>query len=1599
MDKSIKKRFILVAALFAALLLALGMCLFGMNVQDASAVTYTTPKYKTYGQTTEGTTTTSGSPTNFTIYMHGSSTSGTGTMYNDKLIDWSYVYIKIEVSAMSAHESFKLTKNGSTYASKTLSGNSNMTLYSGSLSTGEYELTYIGNYKANLFAGRRTFTYKYRFEVDKTNPTYTLKAGGSTISSGGYTNQQIVYTASDTNFNYIRYKKPTSSSYSSYYSSSYTVAATESNNGKWYFYATDDMGNTSSTVNVYLDTVKPVGKVTTNLGTTVSNGGYTNKPFKYTATDTGGVVNYEIKKAGSSSWISYTAGTSVSGTNGWYYFRATDKAGNVSDEYKIYYDATLPTGTLYGGTASKTSGSYTNASYVKYVAADNHSGIANCYVKMPGSSAYTNYASGTQLATEGTYSFYCTDRSGNASTTVTITLDKTKPTGAVYGGTSVKGDAAFTNASYIKYVASDSVSGISACYVKKPGSASYTSYTNGAQLTQEGTYYFYSIDRAGNQSATMSITLDRTVPTGTLYGGTSSYASAAFTNAEYVKYVASDNFSVSACYVKMPGGTVFTSYTSGAQLTQEGAYSFYCIDRAGNKSATVTITLDRTKPVGTLYGGESSVNSGDATNAAYIKFIAQDETALSSVFVKLPGESEFVSYASGTELTEEGMYEFFATDKAGNVSETYTVVLDRQIPAAQLFVDGEAFGNNGYTNGGHIRFECEETCYVKQPGSETFEPYLPGTEFYKPGKYVFYGESEAGNSTGYFTVTIDRTQKPLEVSGVTGGKTDGDVILTWTDGNPEQFAPVVSVTVNGKAYTNGATIYTIDTGVYEVICTDAAGNVWTTEFASSKQNVLTETLQKEYWEASNAEGEFFAFATYDAAFAFAAQRENSFVRTGEWNSETWDAGIAMDAKDSVNAANGTYFIYKKSGDPEELVAYFTEERLNEVIAEYAKIGIESYYYWEKTPATISDGENLYSYSDGKSILADAVQLGGNIGCLLDGEAFVGIVVEAEGRHVLTVLDDWGNTCEYNLIIIRTAPEILYAAGEGNANSVTFDRTYYFKDAVTISIADAFDEMAMFNVYGEDGSLIGSYSLGETYTIEGSGVYTVEAVNHFGKSQVFSLIISRNAPEIGMVENAEDKTLEITISESLDAQSHIQTIEIYKSTDGGETWILLTADDYGTAISLENLAYRFRTSGLYRAVVTDEFRTGIDAIAESLSYAQPAPDGVLKGVENGSYTNGTVTFEWKDEAIVTVKKDGKAIEYTSGKKLAEDGKYEITFENFDGYKATYTFIIDTVAPEIILSGAEDGETVNGDVSAVFEGEGLTAELFKDGKSLGAYVSGTVIAEDGAYKIVVIDLAQNKIEVEFSIDKTVDYAINVNDKGLSNSVTVTANEEVTLVLTKNGEAVEYKLGDVITAPAAYTLTITDALGNKAEVSFTIVEPLVQKFEHNFDETPGFEKALVNGEEKRLNYGTLELFEDGTYEVGIVVNGKTYTFTVTVDCTAPTLKLDGVENGGTTKGGVILSELTESATVEVYRDGKKIEYTLGSELTEVGQYRVVVTDEIGNSSEYTFAIEYSMNGGIIALIVIAAIAVVALVVVLIIRQKKKSEKAEEPTEESQN
>ena len=509
--------------------------------------------------------------------------------------------------------------------------------------------------------------------------------------------------------------------------------------------------------------------------------------------------------------------------------------------------------------------------------------------------------------------------------------------------------------------------------------------------------------------------------------------------------------------------------------------------------------------------------------------------------------------------------------------------------------------------------------------------------------------------------------------------------------------------------------------------------------------------------------------------------------------------------------------------------------------------------------------------------------------------------------------------------------------------------------------------------------------GQTYLLNESGKYIVQAVNHAGKSQEFVLYLSLDDPKIEGTENTGDTTFEIDVTDSADKYAGLQTLTIEKSTDGGKTWIVLTTDDYGKAISADNLSYRFRTSGIYRVTLTDEFRTGIDAVVEQFTYEQPAPDGVLVGAENGGYTNTDVTFTWTDEAIVTVKKDGETVEYVSGQKLTENGAYEITFENFDGYMATYSFVIDKTAPELKIDGAQNGAATNSNVTVSVPESDLTVQLYKDGELVGNYKSGALITEEGCYRITATDAAENVTEVSFTIDKSVNFAADIYDNAIVNSMTFTANENLTVNVTKNDEAIAYAFGEVLTEPGNYVVTLTDELGNIETYSFTITEPLVQKFFHNFDNVSGLDKVSVNGEETRLNYGDLTLDKSGTYEIAVTVNGKDYTFTVTVDSTAPAITLTGVENNGSTKGGVTLSDLTEKATVEVYKNGEKINYKLGDELTEDGQYRVVLTDELGNTNEYNFEILYSVNGGAVALIVIVLLVAIGGIVTVIVMRKK--------------
>ncbi len=158
-------------------------------------------------------------------------------------------------------------------------------------------------------------------------------------------------------------------------------------------------------------------------------------------------------------------------------------------------------------------------------------------------------------------------------------------------------------------------------------------------------------------------------------------------------------------------------------------------------------------------------------------------------------------------------------------------------------------------------------------------------------------------------------------------------------------------------------------------------------------------------------------------------------------------------------------------------------------------------------------------------------------------------------------------------------------------------------------------------------------------------------------------------------------------------------------------------------------FSFRTSGVYKIVLTDEFRTGDAAVIEIIEYKQPTIDAALVDVENGGYTNGAVFVEWTDEVTVTATKNGKTIKYNSGIELKDDGEYVIVFENFDGEKLVYKFVIDIIAPELAVLGTTRGSKGKDDVSVGFAENDMIVQLYKNGEFAGDYVSETLITESG------------------------------------------------------------------------------------------------------------------------------------------------------------------------------------------------------------------------------------------------------------------------------
>lgn len=424
-------------------------------------------------------------------------------------------------------------------------------------------------------------------------------------------------------------------------------------------------------------------------------GKYTNKTFTVSANDSvSGVANLYMKSPTSSSYSAVgTSKTVTAGSaNGLYRFYAVDNAGNSSAIYYVYYDNVKPTGKFKDSAGKELGSNYINQAFI-YEATDSGSGIDYLQYKTPSSSAWKSYTSGTAIPNtsgNGTYTFRAADKAGNISEEKTVILDTVVPQGTLYAGTTQIASGSKTNAEYIKFTATDSLSGIKKLEVKEPNATEYKTYISGSQYTVNGEYAFYCTDNAGNFSGPYMLTLDNTPPLLTCEG-TGFYS----TTGQGFIVSASDSFSAySKLYYKLPGDSSYKIYPSDSytvtKKNADGKYYFYAEDDLGNRTPEYWVEL-----------------SVEVPKAQIVKDTGGNRTCVTWTETNCTATLNGHSYIKGTWITEEGDYTVQLISANTYRMGTYTFSITHYYTAGEII--SSTCTEQGYTI--YTCISCEDSYY------------------------------------------------------------------------------------------------------------------------------------------------------------------------------------------------------------------------------------------------------------------------------------------------------------------------------------------------------------------------------------------------------------------------------------------------------------------------------------------------------------------------------------------------------------------------------------------------------------------------------------------------------------------------------------------------------------------------------------------------------------------------------------------------------------------------------------------------------------------------------------------------------------------------
>ncbi len=913
------------------------------------------------------------------------------------------------------------------------------------------------------------------------------------------------------------------------------------------------------------------------------------------------------------------------------------------------------------------------------------------------------------------------------------------------------------------------------------------------------------------------------------------------------------------------------------------------------------------------------------------------------------------TYEQGVALAEDGTYIFTLTDDVGN-SSTYQIVRDTTVNYKLRF-NGTNYAENGanYVRGSFLLENKEWLDMVIYRDGVRVEAPRFNYEYEVEGKYEITLYDGVGN-TEEIIVYID---KSAPIATIVAGSDEYSPVCVKLDGKD---VAQLSVRHNGKALDvdiEDETSFS-DWGDYELTIKDLLGNANAYSFSISKipPTVVIMTIDGTELESGSSTGKAFYVAWDDEKATARVTQPNGFSKAYEEN--------------SVLTQEGAYTI--RITDEAKNVVDVTMTIVRTILytlTDSDGVDLETVWLLERENAT-SAFSVTYGADATATITRDGVEI----------EYTSGQILTQDGAYEILLTDGVGNQEERYIVLDTTAPEINATYGEKETDGVSLEIS---EDTATLTVKHTAASNKMQNVLS-----------GKTkYVFSDWGEYQITVTDLLGNKTEISFHIAKLPPVVNLMTTAGQLLQDGAFSNT--------GVVVECAEEGVVIRYKINDDSYTRIYQAETI---LNEQGQYTLTITDLAGTVLTrtfTIDNSVDVKVYADGQAVRAFDEKLSVKQYVDVELREENLsISCTKDGgvmQAVPLENTVRISDEGEYVLTIKDVNSNQLVLQFIIDRTGPKFSISTEDEITKDDVDILLFDLTDVDSYRLNKNGQKVSNFVleKTNFFNEEATYELTLTDALGNSSLATFEIRRTIAFKLSIPNEFISrNPVSLTLRQEANVQTKLDGIAVENVLnseGFIFAENGEYEVILTDIYGNSEALKFTVYQnDFCANFEYVLPRN-STHKLLRDGialkEEVYLDGDKISLTEDGTYTLTLRSDGRSSSYTFTIDTVSPAMILNGKEYASgaeieNLKGDFKVAANKKNCTVQMFYNGAEIE-NVGDTQSANGHYKVVVKDALGRVAEYEFEKEFTFNGGAIAIFVTGGV-LVAIVVLLVIRRRIK-------------